>query len=369
MKNLFKFLTLIVLIASGFFIFKSFNYRAKIQETQSLTDLKHEIAITNRPQKLDTENSLNTNYQDKKSIKDPISILADDDLYLGDKNSKVVMIEFDSLTCPHCKMFHDTIFPEIKARYIDTGKILYINRPFPTDGISFKFAEMVSCVKDNKTKILLRDLIFGSQETLFKKLTRDDLKARFDIKDKTKEDERYIEREIYKILDNEIEDFGLVSNIDQKLLKTCIRDTDPNGPLAKSILNKSNAAYSGKYKINATPSFIINGKKYDGAQNVNYWIKILDAEIAANSSKTESKEMKKLNSNTNINENQIINSTGAETKIPVEKFIESDINTDITQDTLTTSQNSLPELYNKEAYDNSLLETKDQLNPTISTTQ
>jgi protein-disulfide isomerase len=364
MKNLFKAFTLVVLLSSGFFIFKNFNDKVKIQETQRLVDLKNEATVIDEVHKTDTGVSSEASYRNRKVPKDEINRLTEDDLYFGNKDSNVVMIEYESLTCTHCKIFNDTIFPEIKARYIDTGKILYIERSFPTDGISFKFAAMVNCMKDNKSKMLLRDLIFASQETLFKKLTRADLKAKFDIKEKTKEDEKYIEAEVYKILDEEIEDFGIVTNIDQKLLKSCIRNVDPNGPIAKSILNKSNAAYSGKYKINATPSFILNGKKYDGAQNASYWIKILDTEITKNSSKIQSDQVIQSDNNIDANEKHIMGSVVPEMKIAVEKFVETDSNKDETRDNVSISRDSLQE--NNEQLPNNIVDQNEtQSNSTM----
>ena len=57
-----------------------------------------------------------------------------EDNVMGDVNAKVTIVEYASMTCPHCKAFHEQILPEIKTKYIDTGKVKYILRPFPFDG-------------------------------------------------------------------------------------------------------------------------------------------------------------------------------------------------------------------------------------------
>ena len=54
-----------------------------------------------------------------------------EDHVMGDVNAKVTLVEYASMTCPHCKSFHDRILPTIKEKYIDTGKVKYILRPFP----------------------------------------------------------------------------------------------------------------------------------------------------------------------------------------------------------------------------------------------
>ena len=53
-----------------------------------------------------------------------------DDMVLGDRNSKIVVVEYFSPTCPHCVTYHKRILPELKAKYIDTGKVAYVMREF-----------------------------------------------------------------------------------------------------------------------------------------------------------------------------------------------------------------------------------------------
>ena len=55
------------------------------------------------------------------------------DMTMGKKDAPVVVIEYASMTCPHCADFNDKTFPELKKTYIDTGKVYYISRPFPFD--------------------------------------------------------------------------------------------------------------------------------------------------------------------------------------------------------------------------------------------
>ncbi len=57
-----------------------------------------------------------------------------EDEVMGNVNAPVTIIEYASMTCPHCKSFHEKIMPQIKEQYVDTGKAKYILRPFPFDG-------------------------------------------------------------------------------------------------------------------------------------------------------------------------------------------------------------------------------------------
>ncbi|MDD9910766.1 MAG: DsbA family protein [Ahrensia sp.] len=88
-----------------------------------------------------------------------------DDIVMGDVNAKVTIVEYASMTCPHCKSFHEKILPGIKQSYIDTGKAKYILRPFPFDGdrrgeAAFMLAK---CAGDDKYYAMI-DELFRTQD-------------------------------------------------------------------------------------------------------------------------------------------------------------------------------------------------------------
>src|SRR5437667_12366782 len=58
------------------------------------------------------------------------------DMVLGEQNAPVTIIEYASMTCPHCAHFHETTYPELKKKYIDTGKVRFIFREFPLDQLA-----------------------------------------------------------------------------------------------------------------------------------------------------------------------------------------------------------------------------------------
>jgi len=67
------------------------------------------------------------------------------DMSLGDEKAPVTIIEYASMTCPHCANFHETTFPELKKKYIDTGKVRFIFREFPLDQLAAAAFMLARC--------------------------------------------------------------------------------------------------------------------------------------------------------------------------------------------------------------------------------
>jgi protein-disulfide isomerase len=68
----------------------------------------------------------------------------------GNRNALVTIIEYVSLTCPHCRNYHAKVFPQVKRHYIDTGKVRYIIREFPIGRTAGTAAIVTRCVPANK---------------------------------------------------------------------------------------------------------------------------------------------------------------------------------------------------------------------------
>jgi protein-disulfide isomerase len=81
------------------------------------------------------------------------------ELSLGNPQARVTVIEYLSLTCHHCESFHKTVWPEIKAKYVDTGKVRYIVREFPLDLAALAGFMLARCAGENW---------YGVVDTLFK---------------------------------------------------------------------------------------------------------------------------------------------------------------------------------------------------------
>jgi len=67
------------------------------------------------------------------------------DMALGPENASVTIIEYASMTCPHCANFHETTYPELKKKYIDTGKVRFIFREFPLEQLAAAASMLARC--------------------------------------------------------------------------------------------------------------------------------------------------------------------------------------------------------------------------------
>ncbi len=85
------------------------------------------------------------------------------DRILGDPAAPVTIIEFASLTCPHCATFHTETLPELKRKYIDSGKVKLIMRDFPFDRVGLAAAMMARCAPAERYHRFL-DVLFETQE-------------------------------------------------------------------------------------------------------------------------------------------------------------------------------------------------------------
>src|SRR6202007_355378 len=85
----------------------------------------------------------------------------DGDVALGSDSAPVTIIEYASMTCPHCAHFSETTFPELKKRYIDTGKVRFIFREFPFDKVAAAAFMLARCAG--------KDRYMAVVETLFAK--------------------------------------------------------------------------------------------------------------------------------------------------------------------------------------------------------
>ena len=84
------------------------------------------------------------------------------EMALGDEKAPVTIIEYASMTCPHCAAFHATTFPELKKRYIDTGKVRFIFREFPLDQLALAAFLLARCAGPDKYFPMI-DTLFQQQ--------------------------------------------------------------------------------------------------------------------------------------------------------------------------------------------------------------
>lgn len=152
---------------------------------------------------------------------------------LGKADAPVTIIEFASLTCPHCKDFDLNTLPKLKAAYIDTGKVKLVYRDFPLDGRALLAAMVARCAPKDRYFAFL-DALFRGQDTWAR--AQDTTQALGQV--------------------------ARVGGMSQADFDACIKNQD----LFEAIKKDAVEAQS-QYKIESTPTFIINGKKMDGAHS------------------------------------------------------------------------------------------------------
>jgi protein-disulfide isomerase len=152
----------------------------------------------------------------------------------GNKNAKITIITYESLTCSHCADFHKNVYPDLKKDFIDKGLVKIEFRNFPLDIAAFNASKIGQCNNDGNPNIL--NILFAGQ----KKWARG----------KTPE-------EATKYLKEFLEDEGV--NVD---FEKCINDKN----IEDYVLNDRIEGVK-KFKVNATPTIIINDKKFDKALN------------------------------------------------------------------------------------------------------
>lgn len=88
----------------------------------------------------------------------------DNDMVLGNKKSNVILVEYFSPTCPHCAYYHQTIFPELKKKYIDTNKIAYVVREFIATKQDLDAAILARCKGDINSFVQFHNIILQQQD-------------------------------------------------------------------------------------------------------------------------------------------------------------------------------------------------------------
>ena len=164
----------------------------------------------------------------------------------GNKDAKITIIAYESLTCSHCADFHKDIYPQLKKEYIDTGLVKIEFRHFPLDVAAFNASKISQCKQDQGLNIL--ESLYSDQQAWVKgssvKEINENLK-KFII-------QKGFDLDFDKCINNkEIEDFVLNDRIE-------------------GVKN---------FDVNATPTIIINDKKFDKSLNYKNLKKFLEKMI------------------------------------------------------------------------------------------
>ena len=152
----------------------------------------------------------------------------------GNENAKITIIAYESLTCSHCADFHKDIYPQLKKEYLDTGLAKIEFRHFPLDIAAFNASKIAQCKVDQGLEIL--ESLYLNQKAWVKGNTVQEINGNL---------KKFIEKKGFKI------DFDKCVN---------------NKEIEDFVLNdRINGAKN--FKVNATPTIIINDKKFEKTLN------------------------------------------------------------------------------------------------------
>ena len=155
-------------------------------------------------------------------------------IYEGKEDAKITIITYESLTCSHCADFHKNVYPELKKEFIDTGLVKIEFRHFPLDMAAFNASKIAQCNNDGKSDLL--HFLFSNQEKWAIGETVED--ANTNLKKLLKD--QNIDIDFEKCTNNK--------NIEDYVLNDRIEGVK-------------------KFKVNATPTIIINNKKFEKSLN------------------------------------------------------------------------------------------------------
>lgn len=174
------------------------------------------------------------------------------DFVLGDAKAPLVMIEYASMTCPHCAHFATTVMPLIQKKYIDTGKVKYILRQFPLNEPALKAAMLLYCVGEQNS-----DKYYTFAKVLF------------DAQSKWAFDSNYM---------SGLETIATVGGLSKDQFNNCTVNTQRE---MAALKKKKEAA--DELKIPHTPFIYIGGEAFEGERSPEVMFPFMDKKLAETS--------------------------------------------------------------------------------------
>lgn len=158
-------------------------------------------------------------------------VITPEDHVLGSAEATVTIVEYASMTCPHCAAFHAESMPKLKSEFIDKNQVRLVFRPFPLDRLALRASLMAECAPGDEYFVLL-DKLFATQKDWMQAANPlDALRA-----------------------------IGKEAGIEESKIDGCMTDEKAIDRIAANYKDAVDV-----HGVNSTPSFIINGTKYAGA--------------------------------------------------------------------------------------------------------
>jgi len=170
-------------------------------------------------------------------------------LSIGSSTAKVTVKVFSSLTCPHCANFHNEVFNNLKKDFIDKGLVKFEHHAFPLDLAALNAEVIVRCQTNNNKKFELLEAIYKKQKFWA------------------------VGSDINKI-NNLIKEIGLSYDLTKDKMDTCLKDDNAQDEILEQRIDAQK-----KYKIESTPTIIINEKEYTDKVNYKLFKKIIEKNL------------------------------------------------------------------------------------------
>ena len=173
--------------------------------------------------------------------------LADDapvddlDRIMGEEGAPVTIIEYSSLTCPHCASFHTGTLPQVKSDWIDAGKARLVYRHFPLDGVALRAAAVANCLEGDRHFTFL-DALFRNQQRWAR--SDDPIAA--------------------------LGSMAKLAGMDEATFNACVED---DAEMERILARAREGAAA--FDVQSTPTFVVNGRKVSGALPFEDFEKVL----------------------------------------------------------------------------------------------
>lgn len=165
----------------------------------------------------------------------------DTEMVIGNTDAPVTIIEYASMTCGHCSTFHGGNYKKLKEKYINTGKVRFIFREFPLDGLALRAAMIARC-SDTTNFFGMIETMFATQEKWLR--ATDPLAA--------------------------LKKLARLGGMSSKIINACLENEKLMDDILKTRLDGNKL-----HNIQSTPSFVIGNTTYPGDRNWNDWESIL----------------------------------------------------------------------------------------------